>query len=111
MTKSTGKYIRRFTPFHERYVISESRCWLWIGGKNSKGYGTFNQDGKKLYAHRLMYEKHNGSIPKELQILHSCDVRHCVNPAHLSTGTPLENTIDMMNKGRGFWQKEQTDEP
>lgn len=32
--------------------------------------------------------------------MHSCDVMRCVNPAHLSLGTPKENTADMIAKGR-----------
>lgn len=40
-------------------------------------------------------------IPAGAQVQHTCDVRPCVNPAHLKLGTPADNTADMMVRGRG----------
>ena len=75
-------------------------CWLWLGYKQPDGYGQVNVDGKTLNSHKHVYELFNGKVPSGMEILHSCDVRHCVNPAHMSIGTHTDNMRDAMRKGR-----------
>ena len=77
----------------------EQQCWPWIGSLVN-GYGSFRYDGKVKKAHRLVYEMHNGPIPKGMVVMHKCDNPACVNLAHLRLGTPRDNNIDRDNKGR-----------
>ena len=75
-------------------------CWLWTAAKMGIGYGAV-WDGKILTgAHRVSWRLHNGTIPKSKFILHKCDVPACVNPAHLYIGTPLDNMLDKVARGR-----------
>jgi hypothetical protein len=66
----------------------------------AKGYGAVSVNGVKTRAHRLAYELSNGPIPAGKMILHSCDNRRCVNPAHLRPGTAQENWEDALTRGR-----------
>lgn len=81
-------------------VQKTDSCWLWIGGQ-SKGYGQLKIDKKRVYAHRFSFEYHNDMIllPSQL-LLHSCDNPACVNPQHLRIGSHLDNTTDMIERGR-----------
>lgn len=74
-------------------------CWLWTKSLQASGYGNA-WDGAVTTAHRLSYRIHHGDIPKGLDVMHSCDVRHCVNPDHLSVGTRSQNMRDAKAKGR-----------
>ncbi len=71
--------------------LEPSPCWLWLGGKNSSGYGYFYYEGRHVRAHRWAYEQSIGPIPEGLQLDHLCRVRACVNPAHLEPVTGKEN--------------------
>lgn len=80
-------------------------CWLWVAGLDSSGYGLFNAKSAGLKrhekAHRFSFFLSNGYFPgHDRVVMHICDVRRCVNPAHLLDGTTRENTLDMDNKGR-----------
>lgn len=91
-----------------RYVTEGAGCWRWAGATRRDGYGQLcdRSSGKVVAAHRLSWVLHNGRpIPPGALVLHSCDNRRCVRPSHLWLGSASDNTKDMMQKGRGWFQK------
>jgi hypothetical protein len=83
---------------HVRKV--KNSCWLWQGAKNNKGYGILGPNPVSRRAHRYSWYLKYGKLSAKLLILHKCDNPACVNPNHLFKGTALDNTKDMIRKGR-----------
>lgn len=77
-------------------------CWIWTRGLNGDGYGSTRWDGRDQSAHRVSYSICVGKIPDAVCCLHRCDIKACVNPAHLFLGTRTDNMRDMSAKERGM---------
>lgn len=77
----------------------DSTCWLWKLSLYRDGYGQAQYEGVKLAAHRLSYLSFVGEVPKGLLVLHTCNVKHCVNPQHLYIGTAKQNSKDAARDG------------
>lgn len=65
--------------------------------KNKKGYIRFHRDGLDVL-HRWIYWEKTGHKPE--CVMHLCDNRACINPAHLKGGTLSDNNKDRQQKGR-----------
>jgi len=70
-------------------------CFLFAGEIGNHGYGVIRRKRSgQVYrwtAHRLAYELAVGPIPRDKEIHHLCQIRRCVNPAHLELVTRREH--------------------
>lgn len=95
MKKGERRVICLLHEFVRRTVKLTEGCTLWMGSKDSGGYGTMKFDGKSHRVHRLFYEYFtNSKIPSNMQIDHKCKNRDCVKISHLRIVTPKQNKIN-----------------
>lgn len=76
-------------------------CWLWRGGTDGQGYGTYYMNKRKIGAHRVAWCVENkGTLPPWHHVRHHCDNRLCVRPSHLKRILRAPPKTD--KKRRGF---------
>ena len=95
-TQRKGEPRKFLTGHHRRkspvqYVEDENGCWIWQGHILNSGYGSGWFNKRRMTAHRGYYEAAVGPIPEGMDIDHLCNVKLCVNPAHLEAVTRAEN--------------------
>ena len=93
---------------HNSVKIPFSGCWIWE--KSLTVVGLYGQVGHASYgtdkAHRLSYVAFIGKLKSpKVFVCHTCDTPSCANPYHLFAGSSLDNSHDMIRKGRGNYAK------
>lgn len=105
---STLDVVWRFAGARERARFAASvyrrggdECWIWLGGlEPDGGYGRFRSDTWGLIgAHRWSLLADRGCLDGPVA-RHRCDVRCCVRPDHLLSGTQADNIADTVRRGR-----------
>lgn len=67
-------------------VVDTGTCWMWTAMLRD-GYGYFDHEP----AHAWLYRYVVGLVPEGRELHHVCEVRACVNPAHLQPVTRREH--------------------
>lgn len=98
----SGVYKRKTSEelFWSKVEKNKNGCWLWQASLIGDGYGHFHVNRVGVLAHRYSYELFNGVIPDGYIIRHKCNIRRCVNPAHLIIGTQKDNVNDAVYQKR-----------
>lgn len=95
-----GRRKQTIEDYVAKVKFTPKGCWVLPNIPEQNEYVRLCFADGKVLAHRWFYEQFIGPIPEGLQICHGCDVRNCVNPAHLFVGTAHDNMQDASRKGR-----------
>ena len=82
-------------------------CLLWTGKLDRYGYGILHFRRATRKAHRVAMWLANRQIPEGHVVNHTCRHRSCVNPAHLNTMTPSQNS-QRDSAGAGYVNSQKT---
>lgn len=69
-------------------------CWIFRHERKQPPKGVYSRpviNGKRVGAHRYMYEQEVGPIPEGLTIDHLCFQHNCIRPDHLEPVSQPEN--------------------
>jgi len=86
-------------------LVNERGCWIWQGHTFKNGYGMTCYRRDTVPVHRQMFKLLKGPLDRWEYACHSCDTKACCNPDHLWKGTPLDNQVDSVMKGRNGEQQ------
>lgn len=91
----------------------ETGCWLWTGPKDRGGYARRSVSHgrayiRNCYVHCVAFEMFHGGlrIGEGFDVDHKCQVRHCLQPAHLQQITKTRNAQLAMHSRYYGWRPE-----
>jgi hypothetical protein len=98
----------RGTSIEDRLALVTDRsggpdsCWPFTRAPSTSGYGYLQVDGVVKGVHVWAWESANGPLDEGLIVRHSCDNPPCANPAHLISGTGVQNMADKVERNRQY---------
>lgn len=83
-------------------IDAATGCWNCTSHQpGSAGYPLAKMNGFQTTLHRHLYMQQTGrQLPSDIFVIHSCDNKMCINPAHLREGTAADNNRDAADKNR-----------
>lgn len=85
-------------------VDPRTGCLEWTGHRDKDGYGRVTINRQDCRVHREIWQLVRGPIPQGYIVRHVvCDNPPCFNIDHLAVGIAVDNTADMVRKGRQVW--------
>lgn len=85
-------------------VRGDDECWPWTGCLSFGGYGMNSRSVLGLsttsISTRIMWSFLMGTLPRGIQVCHTCDNPKCMNPSHHFFGSNKDNANDKVLKGR-----------
>lgn len=99
MPAASGDILGRFWSKVDQR--GDDECWPWRSNVDTYGRFRMLRDAKCIGAHVFSWVLANQQeVPAGLLVLHSCDNKRCVNPAHLSVGTYSQNAREAVERGQ-----------
>ncbi len=79
--------------------LLDTRCWLWRGATDARGYPKFWLRGNAVTAQRAVYVLAGVDLAPGQQVVNLCCNRLCVRRSHLAVGT-LRDAHALRYRGR-----------
>lgn len=73
------------------YEVDANGCHQWLKTTTHDGYAQHWNGSGRTYAHRFIWEAHNGTLGADMTVDHLCFSPGCVNLAHLRELDRLTN--------------------
>ncbi len=80
-------------PSNRINIDPETGCWVWLGTRQSDGYGLVTVREQREYVHRAMFQLFVGPVGNNRELDHLCQNRLCCNPWHLEAVSSRENSL------------------
>lgn len=83
------------------FIVTEQNCHECTSHTtNGKGYPIVVRNHKFTTIVRFLYQQKYGTLSSTTILRHTCDNKKCINVAHITTGTIIDNIKDRVQRNR-----------